>query len=53
MISLNVEESLLDSYVKVDKQVKTFINSINSLENNLIKGESLNPIMLSIKPMIC
>ena len=41
MISLNVEESLLDSYVKVDKQVKTFINSINSLENNLIKGESL------------
>ena len=41
MISLNVEESLLDSYVEVDREVKTFINSINSLENNLIKAESL------------
>ena len=41
MISLNVEESLLDSYVELDREVKTFINSINSLENNLIKAESL------------
>ena len=41
MISLNVEKSLLDSYVGIDREVKTFINTINSLENNLIKAESL------------
>ena len=41
MNSLDVEESTINDYLDLDIEVKTFISSVNSLENNIIKARSL------------
>ena len=40
MISLNVDQSILSSYFKLNADVENFSNEINSLENNLIRANS-------------
>ena len=40
MVSLNLDQSILSSYFKLNADVETFSNEINSLDNNLIRVNS-------------
>ena len=40
MISLNIDQSILSSYFKLNADIDTFSNEINSLDNNIIRVNS-------------